>query len=177
MKRLQNDKSGTATIERKYYMLPATVGQSANNWSGIANVVRTFPVQLREGMFVDEIQWRNNTNAASNFASVGIYDLNGNLLVDSGPQSTAGAGQRRVALTTPVFLPAGMYIAAYTATTTNTTQFATFASGTGIDTLYNAFNNYLGTAANSATAGQLPATLGTITSALVNQCIIILYGK
>lgn len=94
--------------------------------------------------------------------SVGIYSEDGNTkLADTGTFSMAAAGAYTDTIT-PVALARGQYWLAATCSGTNAGFTALTSSNT---TMLNQGGVFRGTAANAATAGALPATLGTVSAA------------
>lgn len=101
---------------------------------------------------------------AGKLMSVGIYDRLGTTrLINSGTYD-ANSTNIQTNTITSVTLNPGIYHAAFTCDS-STVAMRCFAAAAGIATLMNANSvKKAGTAANSSTAGVLPATLGDITA-------------
>lgn len=103
---------------------------------------------------------------------VGVYDSNKNLLFNLGGVSGATTGNKSVTLGAQVTLPAGDYYIAWTGTSSGTLSTlgvdgldGSPALAVGLTTLLiNVNGTRHGFAANAATAGVLPATLGALTA-------------
>jgi len=159
-------------------LIPLNFG-SGNGSTGIgsANLVKGmhFTLQCATTVNITSARVQNTGGATTAHLGWGIYSANGNtLLVDSGPVLTDSNAVKQVTLGSTVILPAGEYLFAWTLDSTVPT-----INSFGLDTTYQAFINQatnpkIWTAANASVAGQLPATLGTLTalSATANQIIL-----
>lgn len=162
--------SNTTTVRRVAH----TTGYIAipNQWPGTEasvtlaanNRVRVFRFENTSRITIDQCVWRISAgNAAGRFASIGIYsDDGGTLLVDSGPLEVATAGVKSVSISAVTLSP-GFYWAAWTGSVGGV-GFTSGAAPTNFGQIFNDTTVLLGRAANDSVAGQLPATLGTITA-------------
>lgn len=102
---------------------------------------------------------------------VGIYDTAKNLLCNLGGISGATTGNKTASFA-QITLPAGSYYIAWTATSSGTLSTLSLREQTGTSMLQTGATTLLiningtrhGSAGNAATAGVLPATLGTLTA-------------
>ncbi len=106
---------------------------------------------------------------ASKKYGVGIYDRDSNLLVETGALDANTTQVNNTSVTATTLEP-GVYFLAWTADTT-TVQLRSLIFNTAIVANINspATAKKIGTAANNGTNGVLPATLGTITAAIINS--------
>lgn len=112
------------------------------------------------------------TLETSGLASVGIYDVSKNLVVDSGTFSTTSTAVLSNAITA-VTLEPGVYWSAWTGD--GTTMAARFVNGTsGASDISKKVTVKRGRAANASSSGVLPATLGAITAETIPS-ITVLY--
>jgi hypothetical protein len=114
----------------------------------------------------------SGSGGASTF-NFGIYDASGNLLLDSGAFNGANsvAGTVQTNSITSVTLAPGTYFFAQTASiyTVSPLGVAEFATGLiAADAIANATTARYAIAANPASGGSLPSTLGTLTSETTN---------
>lgn len=137
---------------------------------GSANAVRVTQFVLPARITISKITIKPAAILASSTITVGIYSADGNTkLIDSG---TFNGGSASVQTNTivPVTLNPGVYNFAQSASSSSTLTVVCLANDANSigSSLLN--NNVVrtGNAANSATAGVLPSTLGTITSIAVN---------
>jgi hypothetical protein len=127
------------------------------------NQVHCFQFVLPYTTTVRNIGWIVNTTSGGGKADYGIYSAAGaRLLHITGGVSTTNVSDNISASDSAVMLAPGVYFFAWTADNT------TYKIWGPSDTLMNGqFNNQagvFGTAANAATGGVLPATLGTVTN-------------
>jgi hypothetical protein len=131
-----------------------------------ANEVRVYQFVLPYAVTINKVTVTVSTSAAG-AADVGIYNSAGTrLLYTNGGINTGSQTTQTVPVVSgPVTLIAGVY---YFAQTTNgvTPNFQQLNSFTVLGAILNNNLVRLGTAANNATAGVLPSTLGTITGAV-----------
>ena len=129
---------------------------------------------LQVGMLIGHCTVVNATAQSGKTATLGIYDINGNKLIDTGTFSLTTAAP--TALTnsfTQVYLPAGTYYFAMSNTAaanalnvyTNMGQWQTLFENTSVVKM--------GTAANAASSGVLPQTLGAITPATASVVMCV----
>ncbi|KKL81683.1 hypothetical protein LCGC14_1992300, partial [marine sediment metagenome] len=95
-------------------------------------------------------------------AGAGIYDKDGNLLVRTGAIDLTTTGVKTAATTSTVPLEPGVYWVANTID--DTTAVLRAGPSTASAAIMNSTNVHQGNAANSGSAGILPATLGVISS-------------
>lgn len=142
---------------------------SSGTITGVANQVTVTQIVLPFACTVGTIVTQISVAGTAGTLDIGIYSSNGNTkLLSIGGTAIGGAQTGVVSVSiSPVFLPAGVYLVACTYSNgtgptfpTNNTPFAT--------TLMNTNGKRRSTAANAATAGVLPATLGTLTNNAIN---------
>jgi len=100
------------------------------------------------------------TSAGGN-VNWGIYDVNGNKLIDTGPQSTTTGGVFSAVISPAVLLTAGLYYSAVSSDNT-VCKFNAFSGVPPFDNAMNTTHVRWGVAANSTSGGVMPATLGTL---------------
>lgn len=130
----------------------------------VANDVKVRKFNLPYSITIAEFAGRVTNAVSGKFVGFGIYSSDGNTLhIDTGPISAASLGAI-VDTFTPVTLSVGWYWFAWTADDT-TIQMASSAIDANVAAHVWNGNSivHMGAAANASTAGQLPATLGTIT--------------
>ncbi len=124
---------------------------------------------------VAQISWWVTTGGGSGKKlGIGIYDANKNLLLESGAVDGNTTGQAVVSITA-VTLEPGIYWLAATSDSA-TTQVVTLEDSSTVGQILNKTATLFGTAANAATAGVLPATLGTITAATTRAAIMAVFA-
>lgn len=128
----------------------------------IPNQTSVFYWPLPFDFTVSKLVIENIGVSAGNFFSGGIYSSSGSLLVDSGPQSLAVASKKSVTLASSVDLPAGNYYVAWTGDIA--VNISTLNYLLVIQDMLNLNKVRVGFG-NASVAGQLPATLGSITIA------------
>lgn len=135
---------------------------NAGNASGAVYVIQTillFQITVRK--FTVDFQ---NSNLG-NFWTGGLYDITGNTkLIDSGQISEASGGLKVVTLGSPVTLQPGMYWFAYGHSNPGMSLNSGYAVTNMGNIPLNANAQRFGTAANSLSSNNLPATLGAIGS-------------
>jgi hypothetical protein len=141
------------------FRIPESTGTYVND---LANHIRVQRLFIPGPLLVATVHVEVVATSAGALASVGIYSAEGgNLLVDSGTFNCTAAGIKSNTLGAAVDLGPGWYYFAFTLTDTTATLRAE-TSGTNIQTVFNGGTIQRGQAANSATSGVLPATLGAI---------------
>lgn len=116
-----------------------------------ANLAIFVPVRIGYPYTAVKMFWLNGSSVGTNNVDIGIYDSQGNRLVNSGSTLTAGAtGIQVVSITSTILEPGLYYMAMVMDGTTNTTLRA--ATG-GVATPWAAMGCY-----QMATAFALPAT-------------------
>lgn len=153
------------TSAQGYFIAP--FGSIANSGpitvTGSANQVRAFQIVIPFAMTISKVSVNVTTaDAVNTVMDVGIYDANKNRVAyTNGGISVATTGLKTVNLAAAVTLPAGVYYFAQTAVSTT----AACTGTTGAATPGNALvTNAWGNAANAATSGVLPTTLGAISN-------------
>lgn len=102
------------------------------------------------------------------FWGFGLYDLDGNLVVDSGPVEDLNIAFRvYTANITPVTIGSGVYWLAFTVNNGVASVTSIGLASQAIDLLNIPAPEILATAANNSSGGQLPATTGTITDSIL----------
>lgn len=145
------------------YLLLPFAANSANTGfiHGQGNNVWLFKCYVPGTITVSLIAAVATTSDAGNFAGIGLYDLDGNLLVDSGPMAMTGAANEVLsAAIAPVLVPQDTYwLAATSDSATAELLAADYNASIEI-----ASTSPLGQATNVSAGGQLPATTGIITT-------------
>lgn len=153
--------AGTAT----YLMLPWPATTGGNAGVGSSNKTWVFRLFLPATITVNSVVWRIATGEAGKFISFGIYSIDGlTRHLDTGPVSCASnntVGTKT--LGSPVTLTPGMYWLAWTS---DSISMSFNAIGYGVNAAAIRENGTFqyGHGSNASSAGQLPATLGSITS-------------
>lgn len=147
-----------------YFLLPNLSWPEATALYGsgvTTNSVIAERVYIPVGIKVATIHIEVTTGAASALASVGLYSGDGALLVNSGTFDCATTGAKSNTLGAAVDVDFGWYWYAVVLTD-NTIRLRASSTGT-VTAIANAGTVQRGNGANAATAGVLPATLGTVT--------------
>jgi hypothetical protein len=158
----------SSTAGKSSFVLPTGPAFTpASTSTGITgNTVIVYLIYIPFNITVTSAMWYYNVGAASSSGGIGIYSLAGNKLVDASGQATTTTGGASVTVTgLNVTLSAGWYYMAWTMTnSTNTFQGITVpaVSSAAGGVLKNAVN--IASAANTASAGTLPSTLGTLSN-------------
>ena len=111
---------------------------------------------------------------AGKFYGVGLYDVNGTRVVTTGAIDAEAVAITTTTITA-VTLEPGVYFQAQTSDD-NATQFRRFPAVGEPLALINETGALIGTAANTSTAGVLPATLGTITKSTTRVAIVAVFS-
>lgn len=159
----QTPSAGAATLTRLY--VPIFQGGAASTGIGSANQVRCMQFPVYGTITVNKIAFRTVVGTGGTNGAVGVYSLAGSRLIDSGPKSSAGSGSYlETTLGAAVILTPGEYLWCQTADSTSPT-FMSVSTAVGMLTLYTQNQTTaIYSAANASSAGQLPATLGTLTA-------------
>ena len=140
---------------------------------GVNDQIRTIQFVLPFRAVVRRIALEISTLSVGDNLGVGLYDASGNLILESGAISTTTTGVKTASITA-VTLEPGVYFHAETADNT-TVQIRKVSISSNVRNLLNAYaTDKCGIAANTSTAGVLPATLGAIT-ATTNVPSLVLY--
>ena len=138
--------------------------QSAANVN-TSNVVDVFQFVLQNSYTISRVSCIVS-GASGNTANFGIYDQNGNKLLDSGAMSMASLGQVTSTITSVALSAATVYYFAQSGSTGGPMSVDGF--GLAADAIVDMMNAHgsvkIGQAANATSAGVLPATLGAITA-------------
>ena len=128
------------------------------------NQVRVYQFVLPFRVVVRKVTFEVTTLDAGNFAAMGLYDADGNLVLTSGAITTAATGILVNAITAVTVEP-GVYFLAFTADTTTAAFRALNPVGIFRDlTNDSATAKREGNAANVSSVAVFPATLGTVTA-------------
>ncbi len=152
-------------LETTYCVLPwpATVG-GASIGVGTNNNVSLIRVYIPAPMTVSQIIFGTTVQFIGHNYGFGLYDLDGNLFLDSGPvtsPSTNIHGKYAVSIT-PVQIGSGVCWLAYTCDSSND-SFEPIATPDIVTSLVSDGTAIIAHATNPSVAGQLPSTTGTIT--------------
>ena len=158
--------------------MPSTIAHVAV--SGTANQVRVARIFLDRAITFDRVAINGVTVSASGTASIGLYTDDGNTRsCYSGTLSTdtvsPWSGTQTVTITSCTVGP-GYYLIAWTADNTTATV-RSYSYDSNLISVYNQGSFFVGTAANSASSGALPSTLGTLTSSSLSSIPIIKFFK
>lgn len=154
-----------------YVMIPDLNVATVTNVAFSNNQVRVARIKIHERIVVNKVCFTINSagTGATRLLSVGIYsDLTSAPIIDTGPlTATATLFNATPVVGTGITLTPGDYYIAWTAfgTTTPPIFYAADIDTTKFTQLLNSGTSQNGIAANASVAGQLPATLGSITSA------------
>jgi len=134
------------------------------------NAVGVVMFTLQVGMLIGHCTVVNATAQSGKIAVLGIYDVNGNKLIDTGSFSLTTAAPTSLTNSfTQVYLPAGTYYFAVATDSNSVNSLDVLTNVTPWQSLLeNTFVLKMGTAANAMSSGVLPQTLGAITKAAVN---------
>ena len=138
-----------------------------------ADQVRVYQFVLPYRVLVARLAFSIATLSVGGLAGVGIHDKDKNKLFANEGISTTTTGVKTGTVSPSVTLEPGVYYVTWTADNTTVTLFAS-TTGSAQGTLLNAQSAKAGVAANTSTAGVLPATLGTITGAVLAPPIFII---
>jgi len=149
------------------YFTPFGLGSTSNG------VMMSVVDEMRLSQFVLSIQLRvrlikvevTTGGGASSLLGIGVYDKDGNLLLESGAQDANTIGAQSYTLSTPVLLEPGIYFLGWSSDSTSTATVRVDVSGNDLTDLLNTGTvKKAGLGANDSSAGILPATMGTITA-------------
>lgn len=149
---------------------------TATTGASVGNGLRVFKFILPYSISLSRITANvSSGNTAATTVTFGIYDNAGTTkLIDSGAISTASAGIITGTFGAVVLNPGAYWFAQ--SETSATPQFtALAAAATSWQAIVCGTNAYMGTAANAATAGVLPATLGVVTAA--NNVMVLAFWE
>jgi hypothetical protein len=139
---------------------------NANNQVRVTQFVLAYSITIRN------ISTAVSNNVAANSITFGIYNMSGNKLLDSGTFAIATSPTIQTnTLGSPVTLSPGVYWLAQSSTTNSGCTVLGIQPSDDTkhgEIMYNTNSVRYGTAANAASFGVLPATLGTVTSHLPN---------
>lgn len=142
---------------------------------GSAQAVNVVQFTLPVAMTVSHITVKTGTGLAASTVTVGVYSADGTTkLIDSGTFATTSTGAFLTNTITPVTLNPGVYFFAQSASSSSTLTMVSLANDSNsLSNIINHQASRAGTAANSATSGVLPGSLGTITASAVNATVAI----
>jgi len=151
---------GTTT----YAMLPWMGDCTGSAGIGVANQVNAVRFTLDLGITVNSISFRVAGGSGGTHAAVGVYNSAGTtLLVDSGPQSSASNVVKTAAIASVVLSAGTTYLYAWTADSAIPVM-SGITAGVAAQELINGGTANIFSAANASVAGQLPATLGALST-------------
>ena len=155
------------------FFLPSPMPQSVASGTVVtnANEVYVYPVFLANQVAVGHVALTVTATQSGGVCDVGLYSTGGSLIANTGGFSVSSYLYTRLNLMQGyVQLPAGWYWHAQTCSVP-ATAFEQIASSTPLVAVGNQGMVKFGTAANAATAGVLPSSLGTITSGARNLIV------
>ena len=169
--------SGVIYNSGAYKLLPKDYPESDTTVnSASATNVRGMRILIPAPLLVAKIDFEVVAATAGAIAAIGIYSSDrGHLLIDTGAVSVATNGIKEVTLGTPYLLQPGWYWYMFTITDSAVTLRA-IAMASNVNNLLNQGTVQRGQAANAASAGVLPATLGAITGQNFNMPFCKLQG-
>jgi hypothetical protein len=142
-----------------------------SNIISFANQVYCQQFVLPYRVNIGKVTYQVTTTAAASIGDIGLYSATGNLVLNTGGFSTAVLGIATAPVVGgPVVLNAGVYLFAYT-NSTNLVQMRQLTTSGASPLLNNQTVKKMGQAANAASGGVLPATLGNISAILVGPPI------
>lgn len=146
-----------------------TLFGTTNNGGSVSttsNQVTVFQFILESEWVISTVSFYSENASNGNSFSFGIYDYDGNKLLDSGAMSIAGPTGVKTATITPVILSPGIYYFAQSATSGTTTRVTVLPDTVEQEAVMNQGSRsvVIGQAANATFAGIMPATLGAISA-------------
>jgi hypothetical protein len=143
---------------------------STANFNSSANTVQVYLFQLDAEYTISKVSIVSAGNSFSVHATFGIYSYAGAKLVDGGSfVELTGSGVQTNSIT-PVTLPSGVYWFAQSTDTSSSGQWpAVVITNTSLPGMLSQNATRAATAANAASGGILPATLGTLTPFVPNS--------
>lgn len=146
--------------------MPSPGSSAAIQPSGSVNDVNVVQVVLPFQLVVSDIQFYIDTKGGGGAEfGCGIYDIAGTtLLLETGGVDATSTGLKKATLATAVTLDAGTYWFAYTSDNTSV-RIQGIDALSAVNDLFDDTVDQAGTAANTSTDADLPATLGAITYA------------
>lgn len=157
---------GPGIISNPFSMIAGGLAQSAQI-TDTANAVYVVQFVLQNSWTIRKVSATCSNNQALQTATFGIYSSSGNKLVDGGKFNYATAPAVQTNTITPVTIPPGTYWFAQAGIQVSGATFTGFQPGTDATKAEAAFianATRMGRATNTLSSGNLPATLGTITS-------------
>lgn len=146
-----------------YLLLPWFSGSGTAIGVGRSNTVQLIKLYLPATITVASIVTAAPTSDSGKHWGVGLYNIGGTLVLDSGPMAMTGAANEILSASiTPVEIVQDMYWLGVTTESSTATLCAASMTqqGTGI---MNKGTAVLGTPTNNGSNGQLPSTTGAIT--------------
>ena len=144
-----------------------TAALASNNQVRVQQFVLSFRV------LVANLAFRIAAASAGGLAGVGMYDKDKNKLFALEGVDTTATGVKTGAVSPSVTLEPGVYYVAWTGDNT-TVLFNGGSATTPSAQILNAIAAKVGNAANTSSSGVLPATLGTITGAVLAPAILMI---
>ena len=142
------------------FIAPASTVPAAGAVFAVANTVYCINMVLPFRCVVGQVASNVTTLQSGKFYGFGLYDMNKDLVVRTGAQSSTSTGVKTTSTSATVTVEPGPY------------WFCSSGDDTGIQLLRVNVDSFIGTsdlaqilftAANASSAGVLPATLGTLT--------------
>jgi hypothetical protein len=142
---------------------------STATFNSSANAVQVYLFQLDAEYTISKVSIVSIGNSFSVHATFGIYSYAGAKLVDGGSfVELTGSGVQTNSIT-PVTLPAGVYWFAQSTDTSTSGQWPSVViTNTSLPSMLSTNSTRSAVAANAASGGVLPATLGTLTPFVPN---------
>lgn len=160
------NKTPPIRVQGDYQWLPYPPIAGAGNVTmngGVNNTVYGNKFALRNPIKVSKIAFRVIIGSAGAKGGIAIYDKNGNLVIDFGAEDLTSNNTNHIkTLTTPVILPTGIIYPMWNCTNGVVTcnGIASIVNGLWLIAGFEINVN----AANAASAGVFPATLGAISA-------------
>lgn len=148
---------------------PAAAVVGANNQVRVSRFWLPFTIEVAN-LMIEVV----GTSAATTLG-VGIYNYDGTELLLSGTASSASAGVKTIAISPAVIIGPGLFLLAWTDTSTTPTVTGQTSVGAW-NTIVNNTNAHQGTAANSSSSGVLPSATGAITGATIAIPLVKIEG-
>ncbi|KKL66706.1 hypothetical protein LCGC14_2142280, partial [marine sediment metagenome] len=137
------------------------------------NQVRVFQFVLPYRVLVANLAFNIAVASASGLCGLGIYDKDKNKLFALEGVDTTVTGVKTGAVAPSVTLDPGIYYVVWTADNT-TVLFSAGPTASTSGGILNAITAKTGNAANTSSSGVLPATLGTVTGAILASAILMI---
>jgi len=152
-----------------YYSVPTTF-VTANAVSTTINQITAFQFKLTYSITISRVSIIIRTPQSTSSVNFGIYSAAGAKLLDSGALNSTSSGAVHNTIT-PVTLTPGIYFFAQSSSVTGVFVDGLQPTTQANTNMLNALSVKVGQAANSTSAGVMPATLGVLTADAVYPAV------